>query len=101
MLGYTLIHEFRNTLSLISLTKCFLSCRHGDMLYLDAPGVDVEEEMESSGPQPSTSSGIRDAVAPPISAIPRKPSIVVVEDEVDRLLDKDDGLVHRSRNEQL
>lgn len=64
----------------------FSICRHGDMLYLlSSDGKDL-----SSNP-------VADNLAP----APCSTAQGVVEDEVDQILDKEDGKIYRKRNEQL
>lgn len=56
--------------------------RHGDMLYL-MPGEDADRSGTPDGGQQ------------------HQQHTTVVEDEVDQILEKMDGRIHRSRNEQL
>lgn len=65
----------------------YLYIRHGDMLYLlPTDGKDLGSNLLQA-----------DNMAPsPGSSAPG-----VVEDEVDQILDKEDGKIYRKRNEQL
>lgn len=78
--------------------------KHGDLLYLstdtrNAPDVDSGERPSPLFAFNASASAIQPSTSATTST--KSTSISVVEDEVDRILDKQDGRIFRERNEQL
>lgn len=85
--------EIKSTLSLQKLSD--IKIRHGDMLYL-VPRETQKEDFVALTPQPMES----EAVQGHISSI-NFTNPLFQEDEVDSLLFKQDGYIHRERDEKL
>ncbi|KAK3091936.1 hypothetical protein FSP39_023832 [Pinctada imbricata] len=80
--------------------------RHGDMLFLlSTDGKSLQPESSSdSFSTTSNNIGASSATSQLSAAAASGPSMAstnVVEDEVDKILDKEDGKIYRQRNEQL
>jgi hypothetical protein len=77
----------------------FSISRHGDMLYL-SPGV-TDVNVDSNIAMETCLTDGHSSVTP-VPAVKKHPTgPTVVEDEVDKFMSKQDGLIHRPMNPQL
>ena len=84
--------------------------RHGDMLYLSGGGSGEDASTSTASAASASAMGMfgeagvngQEKASDLTAALrSREPSMVVIEDEVDQVLDKLDGRIERQRNEQL
>ena len=87
--------------------------RHGDMLYLTITDHQMMDNdiitevrrgsVQTDSPSPSIQDGkiLRPTSAQSTASVSSLSKLRVIEDEVDRILEKEDGRVERKRHEQL